>query len=57
MQPFSYQIREQHISKRNYGITVVQESHIYRLELQRGPLESVISFSEVYIWDLGLRFD
>ncbi len=45
---------EQHISKRNYEITVVQEIHISGLELQRCPLEYVISFPKVYIWDWGL---
>ncbi len=54
MQPFSCQHRDQHISKRNYEISVVQEIHISRLELQRGSLEFVISFSKVYIWDRGL---
>jgi hypothetical protein len=52
----SYQHREQHISKRNYEITVVQEIHIFRLELQRWPLQFIISFSKVYVWDLGLKF-
>jgi hypothetical protein len=39
----------------NYEIAVVQ-IHISRLKLKRWPIEIVISFSEVYIWDLGLRF-
>ncbi len=58
MQPYSCQHREQHISKRNYEISVVklQEIHISRLELQRWPYEFVIFYSKVYIWDLGLRF-
>ncbi len=51
MQPFSC-----YNSKRNYEITVVQEIHISRLELQRWSLEFVLFFSKVYIWDLGLRF-
>ena len=50
------QHREQHISKRNYEISVVQEIHISRLELQRWPLEFVISFSKEYIWDSGLTY-
>jgi hypothetical protein len=37
-------------------IIVVQEVHISRLELQRWSLEFDISFSYVYIWDLGLKF-
>jgi hypothetical protein len=57
MQPFICQHREQNISKQNYEITEVQEIHIFRLELQRWPLEFVISFFKVYIWDLGLRSD
>ncbi len=39
MQPFSCQLREQHISKRSYEISVVQEIHIFRLELQRWSCE------------------
>jgi hypothetical protein len=51
---YSCQHKEQHISKWNYEIAVVQEIHISRLELKRRPLEFIISFSKVYIWDLGL---
>jgi hypothetical protein len=40
---------EQRTSKQNYEITVVQENHISRLELQRWPLEFGISYSEVYV--------
>jgi hypothetical protein len=47
MQSFSCQHREQHISKRNYEITLVQEIHISRLQLQRWPLEFVIPFLKV----------
>jgi hypothetical protein len=53
------QHRDQHILNWNYEITVVQEIHISRLELQRWPLYLlcyVISFSKICIWDLGLRF-
>jgi hypothetical protein len=54
MQPFSCQHREQHISKRNNEITVVQEM-IYKdgrhLELVFFPI-----LKYIYIWDLGLRF-
>jgi hypothetical protein len=56
MKPFSCQHREQHISKWNYEITVVQEIHISRLELQNWPLEFFITLSKEYFWDLGLRF-
>jgi hypothetical protein len=42
-------------SKQNYEIIVLQEIHISKLEQQRWPLELVISLSNVYIWDLGLR--
>jgi hypothetical protein len=35
----------------DYEITLLQEIHISRLELQRWPLEFVISFAKVYIWD------
>jgi hypothetical protein len=42
---------EQLISKLNY---VVQEIHLSRLELQRWSLEFVISFSKVYILDIGV---
>jgi hypothetical protein len=55
MQAFNCQHRKRDISKRNYKITVVQEIHISRLELQRWSLEFVISFSKVEtvfgIWD------
>ncbi len=54
IQPFSSQHREQHISKWNYAISVVQETHIFTLELKRWSLELNISFSKVYIWDLSL---
>ncbi len=37
-----------------FSYTIVQEIHIFRLEQQRWSLESVISFSKVCIWDLGL---
>jgi hypothetical protein len=56
MQTFSCQHRKQHISKRNYKISLLQEIHISKLELQRRPLKFVISFSKVYFWDLGLKF-
>jgi hypothetical protein len=36
--------------------TVGQEIHISRLELQRWPLEFVISFFKEHTWDLELRF-
>jgi hypothetical protein len=42
---------EQHISIQNYEIISVQDIHI-----SRWPHEIVISFSKVYIWDLGVRF-
>ncbi len=50
--------REQHISKQNYEITVVQEIHISRLEIlyKDGTLNLFLYFSKVYIWNLGLRF-
>jgi hypothetical protein len=56
MQHFSCQHGEQHISKRNYEIIVVQEIHISRLELQSLSLEIVISFSKEYIWNLANSF-
>jgi hypothetical protein len=34
----------------------LKEIHIHRLELQIWSLEFVMSFSEVYILDLGWRF-
>jgi hypothetical protein len=51
MQPVSCQ----HISKQDYEISAVQKIHNYRLEPQRWSLEFVISYSEVFIWDLALR--
>ncbi len=48
------QHREQHIAKRNYEITVVQEIHICGLDVQRLSLEYVIFFSK-YILYLGLN--
>jgi hypothetical protein len=41
--------------KWNYKISLVQETHISRLEVQRWFLEFVISFFKVYIWDWGKR--
>jgi hypothetical protein len=35
----------------------MDEIYISRLELQRWSLEFVISFSKIYILDLGVRFD
>ncbi len=55
MQPFSFQHKENHISKRNYEISLVQAVHISWLELQRWSFEFVIFFSKVYIWDLGIQ--
>jgi hypothetical protein len=51
MQPFSCQHREQHISKRNYGIAVV-EIHTSSLELQSWPLGFIISFFVKYIFGI-----
>jgi hypothetical protein len=42
------QNRKQHISKRNYEITIVQEIHISKLELQRCSLV-VLSFSKIFL--------
>jgi hypothetical protein len=42
------QLREHHISKRNYEISVVQKIHISKLEIKRWSLEFVIFFSKVY---------
>ncbi len=50
MQPFG----EQHISKRNYEITVVQRFIFPDKNYKDGPLEFVASFSKVYLWDWGL---
>jgi hypothetical protein len=49
--------REQHISKWNYEITVLQEINISSLELQRWPLEFFyfISFQVFGIWDRGFE--
>ncbi len=47
---------EQHISKWNYEISVAQEIHISRLDLQIRSVEFVISLCKVYIRDLALRF-
>jgi hypothetical protein len=55
MQPFSSQPREQHFSKRNHEISVLQ-IYISRLELQRCSLEYVISFSKVYVRNFVLGF-
>ncbi len=33
------------------------EIYIFKKELQSWPFEFVISFSEVYFWELGLTFD
>jgi hypothetical protein len=44
MQPFSRQHREQHISEQKYDISLVQEIHISRLELQIWSLEFVLLF-------------
>ncbi len=48
--------QEQHISKRNYEISVAQEIHISRLELQMRSLELFISFLKYIfgIWNWGL---
>jgi hypothetical protein len=46
--------RERYSTRNYYEISVIQEIQISRLELQRGSLEFVISFSKVYIWDRGL---
>ena len=56
MQSFGCQQREQHVFKWNYEITVVQEIHISRLELQILTLEFVIHFlKNIFgIWDRGL---
>ncbi len=40
----------------NNSSNLIKKIYISRLELQRWPLEFVISFFKVYIWDLGLRF-
>ncbi len=40
----------------NNSSNLMKKINISRLELQRWPLEFIISFSKVYIWDLGLRF-
>jgi hypothetical protein len=42
-------------SEWNDEITVVQEIHMSRLELQRWPLKFVISFSKVYIFGIGIE--
>ncbi len=47
---------EQHISKQDYEISLVQEILISKLEPQRWSHEYVISFSKLYIWDLAFRF-
>jgi hypothetical protein len=39
----------------NYSSNIM-EIYISRLELQRCFLEVVISFSKIYIWDLGAIF-
>ncbi len=56
MQPFTCWHSGQHISTWNYEITVEQMIYISRLQVYRWPLELVISFSNLYIWDLRLRF-
>jgi hypothetical protein len=43
MQPFNCQHGEQHISN-GYEIAVEQEIHIFRLELQDGPLNLLFPF-------------
>jgi len=49
------QHRQQHISKRNYEISVVQEVHMSRLELQRWPLLLIPFLKHLFrIWDWGL---
>jgi hypothetical protein len=55
MQLFKCQYRVKHISKRNYEISKVHKIHISRLELQSSSLAFFISFSKVYVWDLGMR--
>jgi hypothetical protein len=40
---------EQYISKRNYESTVVQETHISRIEQEKWPLNFVTSFPKVYL--------
>jgi hypothetical protein len=54
MQPFSCHLLEQHISKRNYESTAVQEIHISELEPQKGPLKLIFPFLSIY---LGLRYE
>ncbi len=58
LQPFSCQQREQHISKRNYEITVGQEIHIARLELYKdGPLNLLFPFPKYSIYlGFGIEF-
>ena len=51
-----FQHKEQHISKWNYEIIVLQEIHISRIELQSWSLELVITFLKYIFWNLGLRF-
>jgi hypothetical protein len=34
----------------------MEELYISGLELQRWPPEFVFSFSEIYVWDLGMGF-
>jgi hypothetical protein len=47
---------EKNISKRNYEITVVQDIHIYRLELQRLSLLFPFLKYLTGIWDWGLAY-
>jgi hypothetical protein len=54
MQPFVGQYKDQHIVKRNYGIAVVERFIFPEKNYKDGPLECVVSFSKVYLWDWGL---
>ncbi len=57
-QPFRCQHRDLgNLSKGNYEITEVHEMHVSILQLPKKFLESVISFSMVYIWDLGFGIE
>jgi hypothetical protein len=54
MQPFSFQHREQHISKRIYKITVVQERFIFPdYNYKDGPFKFVLFEFLVYILGFG----
>jgi hypothetical protein len=54
MQPFVGQYKDQHIAKRNDEKAVMQSFIFPEKNYKDGPLEFVVCFAKVYLWDCGL---